>query len=176
MEPNSVPIREFYKNFTPPHWVYATVVRIMNSVPDKHLCGLDCVVLTNQSAKARRDRLGKVTSRGRRHPQSRVLGRYHPAHRGNKPWIELYVDNVCAQIPKRYNWIPILRETIIGKPLFHEIGHHIHRSKPEHREKEDVADDWALKLGRNFVQKRYWYLRPIRKQVAWAARLASRFF
>jgi hypothetical protein len=46
--------------------------------------------------------------------------------------------------------------------LFHEIGHHIHRTiRPEHTEKEDVADKWAGKLNANFIRKQYWYAMPV---------------
>lgn len=44
-------------------------------------------------------------------------------------------------------WIPLLREISIGEVLYHELGHHIHAcARPEHREKEDVADDWGRKM------------------------------
>lgn len=39
---------------------------------------------------------------------------------------------------------------------------HIHRTiRPEHTEKEDVADEWAGKLKVNFIRKKYWYGLPI---------------
>jgi len=50
----------------------------------------------------------------------------------------------------------------VWQVLFHEIGHHIHRTvRPEHNEKEDVADKWAGKLNGNFVRKKYWYAIPV---------------
>jgi hypothetical protein len=51
--------------------------------------------------------------------------------------------------------------------LFHEIGHHIdYTVKPEFREKEDVADDWAKKMIGNYFTKEYRYLLPVRKPLA----------
>jgi len=96
MDSDKVELREFYNDYDPPPYVRKTVRALLSSVPNKYVQGLDCVVLTNQSGHPRRHRLGKTTSRKRRYPQSQVLGRYHPAHRGNQPWIELYVDNIVA--------------------------------------------------------------------------------
>ena len=33
--------------------------------------------------------------------------------------------------------------------------------RPEHTEREDVADKWAGRLGANFICKKYWYALPI---------------
>src|ERR1700676_4947872 len=87
-------IREFYNDFVPPRYVRKLVTNLLFSVPGKYLRGLDCVVLTNQSGAPRRHRLGKVTSRKRRVPQSRVFGRYYRAHNGKPAWMELFVDNL----------------------------------------------------------------------------------
>jgi len=43
--------------------------------------------------------------------------------------------------------------------LLHEISHHVHRAvRPEHREKEDVADVWKVRLQRNYNQQRFRWL------------------
>jgi hypothetical protein len=40
--------------------------------------------------------------------------------------------------------------------LFHEIGHHIHHAvRPEHREKEDMADVWKVRLQRNYNRQHF---------------------
>jgi len=58
--------------------------------------------------------------------------------------------------------VPFLRDLVFGHVLFHEVGHHIHRTiRPEHTEREDVADTWAGKLSANFIRKRYWYALPL---------------
>jgi hypothetical protein len=55
-----------------------------------------------------------------------------------------------------------MREVTFGAVLFHEVGHHIHRTiRPEHKEKEDVADLWAKRLIGNFIRKKYWYALPV---------------
>ena len=50
----------------------------------------------------------------------------------------------------------------MGDVLYHEVGHHIHKSsEPEYREREDVADFWRKKLIGIYFRKQYWYLRPL---------------
>ena len=160
-----VEIREFYNGYAPPRNAVRIVQRLMDSVPNKYLRGLECVVLTNQSGHPRRFRLGKVTSRKRRFPQSHVIGRYHPATRDAHAWIELYVDKLA--IACGHAWIPFKCEAVYGYVLFHEIGHHIDATiAPEYREKEDVADDWRTRLLLQFLRKKYWYAWPLRRQIA----------
>lgn len=157
------PIREFYSNYRPPRYANKTIQKLIRTVPEKYLQGLGCIVLTNHSALSRRDRLGKVTSRKRRIPQSFVRGRYHYAYHGEMAWIELFVDKLEVDTAK-VSWIPLLREIAFGYTLFHEVGHHIGcRMRPESREKEDVADDWSKKLSGNFFRIEYRYLVPVRK-------------
>ena len=147
MVSNKVEIRQFYNNYRPPRYAFKTVRKLLSSVPDKYAQGLECVVLTNQSGHPRRDRLGKVTSRKRRLPQSRVLGRYHPARHGTQPWIELFVDNIEARASGPPGWFPLVRQYRFRSVLYHELGHHIHATiAPEYRDKEDVADSWVKKL------------------------------
>jgi len=154
----TITLREFYKNFVPPRYVRGLVARLLESVPAKYSNGLDCVVLTNLSGAPRRHRLGKVTSRKRRVPQNQALGRYHYARAGSPAWIELYVDRIAAAV-SLYPWMPLGRTACFSKVLFHEIGHHVHATvRPEFREKEDVADNWAKKLMANYIFSRYWFV------------------
>jgi hypothetical protein len=160
-------IREFYNDFIAPGYVRRLVANLISSVPKKYLQGLDCIVLTNQSGHPRRYRLGKVTSRKRRVPQSGVLGRYHHAHHGKPAWIELFVDNLSAGV-SLYSLVPFIRTAIFGHVLFHEIGHHIDATvRPEFREKEDVADSWSKSLLRNYFRARYRFPRPVGKLIGW---------
>jgi hypothetical protein len=163
-ETGEIRINEAYRNYTPPINASAVVHKLLSSVPGKYLRGLSCVVLTNQSALSRRDRKGKVWSRKRKFDKSRILGRYHGAtNRGNSsPWIELRVDKIIDGLGGAPRRLPIVRELIFGHVLFHELGHHIHRTiRPERTEKEDVADTWAGKLNANFIRKEYWYAMPV---------------
>ena len=119
-------------------------------------------MLTNTAGLSRRDRVGKVWSRKRKFDKSQILGRYHPGSGTSSPYIELRVDRIILGLDRFTSRMPILRDVVFGQVLFHEIGHHIHRTvRPEHNEKEDVADKWAGKLNGNFVRKKYWYAVPV---------------
>ncbi len=134
----------------------------MHTVPDKYLKGLDCVVLMNLGGLSRKDRVGKVWSRKRRFHKSYILARYHPRSRNSQPDIELRVDKIIEGLKGKFLRLPFLREFVFSHVLFHELGHHIHYTiRPEHKEKEDVADQWATKLSVNFIRKKYWYALPI---------------
>jgi hypothetical protein len=171
-----VAVREAYREYLPPFDVKATVEKLISSVPAKFLSGLNCVVLVNQSGLSRRDRVGKVRSRKRKFDKLRVLGRYHPGWRNSSPYIELRVDRILSGLETTAALkIKLFREIAVGHVLFHELGHHIHATmRPEHLEKEDVADRWAGKLNRNFVRTRYWYLLPAILPALWVYRFARR--
>lgn len=155
-----VPIREAYRGYIPPAYVIRTVAKLLRSTPEKYLAGLDCVVLTNLAGQPRRNRLGKLPRRGRKVRRDQVAGLYHPAWQGDPPWIELYIDKIIVKNAPL--WIPLLRDFMIADVLYHELGHHIHYClRPEHREKEDVADNWSKKLFADHVRRTYWYLMPL---------------
>ena len=135
--------------------------QLLLTVPDKYLNGLDCILLTNEAGLPRKDRIGKVWSRKRKADKSRILGRYHGRSRSSLPYIELRVDKIVRRLPAVPFRIAFLRELWFGHVLFHEVGHHIHNTiRPEHTEREDVADKWASKLNANFIRKKYWYAVP----------------
>ena len=117
------------------------VRKLLSSVPEKYLKGLDCVVLTNEVALSRKDRKGKTWSRRRRVSKSHVLARYHYGSRTSLPYIEVRVDKIVEGTEKWAFPIPLIKDMVFGHVLFHELGHHIHSAiRPEYREKEDVAD------------------------------------
>jgi hypothetical protein len=158
----TVEVKERYRDYIPPLDASVIVQELLRTVPDKYLMGLDCVVLTNTAGLPRRERVGKVWSRKRKFDKSSVLGRYHGRSGNSSPYIELRVDRIILGLEGLPSRIPILRDLVFGHVLFHEIGHHIHRTiRPEHDEREDVADKWAGKLNGNFVRKKYWYALPV---------------
>jgi hypothetical protein len=166
-EPAKVEIREAYRDYAPPVDASAIVHQLLLTVPDKYLTGLDCILLTNERGLPRKDRVGKVWSRKRKVDKSRVLGRYHGRSRSSLPYIELRVDKIVRGLPAVPLRIPCLRELWFGHVLFHEVGHHIHHTiRPEHTEREDVADKWAGKLNANFIRKKYWYAMPVLVRLA----------
>jgi hypothetical protein len=161
---HDIRIIEAYRHYTPPVDAPAIIRRLLNTVPEKYLRGLDCVVLTNEVALSRKDRKGKVWSRRRRVDKSYVLARYHHGSRNSLPYIEVRVDKVVDATESWALPIRLIRDIVFGHVVFHELGHHIHSTiRPEHTEKEDVADTWAGKLNANFVRKTYWYGVPVLK-------------
>ena len=161
-------IVEAYKNYSPPFNVAKTVRILLHYVPAKYLAGLKTIVLTNQQATSHNKKRRKLWSRGRKIPMDRVRGTYHQPWKGNPAWIELFVDKIAPpDTPTVALWVPIIRYFFVGDVLYHEIGHHIHKTqKPEYREREDVADEWGTKMGGKFLQTRYWYLVPAFKVFA----------
>ena len=130
-------IKEAYLDYTPP--VNATVIvdRLLRTVPDKYLVGLDCVVLTNEAALPRRNRRGRAWSRKRKVDRTHIAGRYHggAAH----PYIELRVDKIFGGLGHVAIRVPFLRNVVFGHVLFHEVGHHIHRTiRPEFKERKTL--------------------------------------
>jgi hypothetical protein len=162
-------IVENYRSFTPAKDLGPTVRMLLEYVPVHHLAGVRFIELTN-STVIRERRRGKTWSRGKRVRFSECLGLYCGDH------VELFVDEII-QTPPTWVWrVPVLRAMWIGSVLFHEIGHHIHfTQRPEHREREDVADEWKKRLMRGFLRKRYWYLVPVWKPVAWIVRQYARY-
>jgi hypothetical protein len=90
--------------------------------------------------------------------------------------IELRVDSILSSLEgSKCSRIKPIREIAFGQVLFHEIGHHIHATmRPEHREKEDVADRGARKLNRDYVRQHYGYLIPVIMLAVWFYKLACR--
>jgi hypothetical protein len=163
-------IIEAYKDYRPRAWVRGAVEKLLLTVPPKYLMGLASVVLTNSEGQARRDRRRRFSSRGRRIPSSRVQAFYSPASRRKHPHIQIYVNRVL-KYPRWFALFPPLREAWIGVTLFHELGHHVHYTqRPEHREEENVANEWRNKFLKNFMRKKYWYLLPILVPAAWIVR------
>lgn len=155
-----VDLVESYINYEPPFPVAPIIHDLLKCVPEKYLTGLDCIVLTNASGQPRHERRKKVPSRNHKTTLIDALGFYQPAPHGQKPYIELYVDNILA------NWRPpkgILERAArcyfshsrFAKVLYHELGHHIHETKrPEHREPENVAETYTRQLMRRFRVRR----------------------
>lgn len=166
----SIPIIEAYNDYRPPSYVTGAVEKLLRTVPQKYLVGLESVVLTNRSSQPRRERRRRFSHGRRNIPLDKVLAFYSPASRRKRPYIEIYVDKVLAR-PKWYSALPLFREIVIGAVLFHELGHHIHYTlRPEHRNEEPVANRWSEDLLGNFIRKRYWYLLPL---LVLAARIAK---
>jgi hypothetical protein len=147
----------------PPFDVASAVQRLLDSVPRKYLIGLSAVVLTNSRALSRKRRNSTIKARQRRTSLGTAAGLYHAAAKSNPAWIEIFVDNALHGWEKTF-WVRVrfFRESKLADVLFHEIGHHIHRTiRPEYREREDVADVWKVRLQRNYHKQRFSWIRIV---------------
>jgi hypothetical protein len=157
-----VKVVENFRGYEPSVRVVASVGRLIESVPEEYLHGLGAIVLTNRSALNHRRRRSKTRSRGKRVAIDRTAGFYHQAWQGEPAWIEIFLDGALEGLPVLLRRVALIREMFLAEILFHELGHHIHKTRrPEYREREDVADDWARRLSRAYFRRHYWYLRPI---------------
>ncbi len=109
----------------------------------------------------RRRRRGLTRARRRKVRIAECLGLYHGAWRGQRAWIELFVDNVVGACPAYLLRLPPFRELLVGNVLFHELGHHLHATqRPEHAETEAVAERWQEELLDRHVLRRWWAFLP----------------
>jgi hypothetical protein len=144
-------VTQFTAGYVPPFDVAATVEKMLETVPPKFLNGLSEIVLTNTATLPRKLRRSVTKSRGRKVKQAEARGLYFQEWNNQPAWIQIYVDNTLRNW-ERGLWLKLsyFREQVLGNVLFHEIGHHIHKTlRPEFREREDVADEWKTKLRRN---------------------------
>jgi len=152
-------VREAYKDYQPYIKVRKVVERLVAAVPAKHLCGIKTVLLTNSGNLNHDQRRGKTWSRRKNVQIRECFGLYHRKTAQSEAWIEIFVDNILAAWPRPLHYIHFLCDLFFATTLYHEIGHHIHTTqRPEHKESEDVADEWQNKLSRPYFRRRYWYL------------------
>src|ERR1044072_63461 len=151
-----VKVVEFYKDYSPPFNACKAVRRLLEYVPEKYLKGLRVVTLTN-SQGTRSMRKGRTRWRGQRVRRAACNGFYGAGQ------LTLIIDNIFRGGPNyELRLLPFVGTFLIGEVLYHEIGHHIHRThRPDRRDKEFLADEWGDKLLRSYLDKRYWYVKPL---------------
>ena len=156
--PANLKVIERYENYKPPVEVYRSVRLLLRYVPDQYLLGIYEVTLTDSEAVRQQIR-GKISSEKRRFRPADCNGLY------SKGRILLLIDQIFSNYSESCLLLPQFKTLVIGKTLYHEIGHHIHTiEKPGYRSnKEEFADEWKDRLMRAFVTQRYWYLRPLVK-------------
>jgi len=160
-KPN-VEIVESYKDYDPPVNATAVTRKLIDNIPQKYLLGLGQIVITNHSALPRRVLRQKVRSRKRKISRDKVRGFYHYRTGSSRAWIEIYIDQISDLKDGIFQRVPFFREKAFSEVLYHEIGHHIHSVvHPEHRELEDVAEEWEARLWSHYCVKKYWYLKPL---------------
>jgi hypothetical protein len=153
---------EAYRAWKPAVDVRGSIERLLGEVPPRYTAGLRSIVLTNASGLFRRERRLRIPARGRKVRAAEAGGLYHQAWRGEPAWIELFVDNLILDCPSWVLRFRFVRDGLLADGLFHELGHHIHRTHvPEFREPENVADAWERRFSRRYFRRRYWFLRPL---------------
>jgi hypothetical protein len=165
-KPRSPQVIVSFSGYEPPFDPAPLIRRMLDSVPKNYLAGLGAVVLSNASGLSGKRRNRSVKSRKRKVGLAAVRGLYHPSSRGNLAWIEIFVDNTLRGEKGWWLRIPLVREGRLSDVLFHEIGHHIHRAvRPEHREKEDVADVWKVRLQSSYDRQRFRWIGVIARVI-----------
>jgi hypothetical protein len=160
-----VKIVESYVDYKPTLNYRNMVERLLATVPEKYLIGLDSVVLCNFSGLPQREKVGKIRRKKNRFRRDNVAGLYKQAWRGQPAWIQLFVDKIDMP-PRPLRWIRPLSDLAFGSVLYHELGHHAHRLRPEFHDKEDVAESWSTRFAVNHVKKVYWYFYVPMKLIA----------
>jgi hypothetical protein len=175
-----VEIIEAYHGYQPPADTRVLVTDLLATVPTPQLLGLARVVLTNSAALTGARKRARSRARGRkvRHA-TEAAGLYHQEWRGEPAWIEVFVDRVHANVPKPLLRLAFVRRNLLGFVLYHELGHHLHQTqRPEHRERESVADDWGRKLLQAHLRARHplamTVLKPVARVGRWAVRRRRR--
>jgi hypothetical protein len=154
-----ITIREIYSRWSPPIDASKTVARLIEGLPSQYLVGIRTIVLTDAAGLNHEERRAKTWTRGKKVPIRQCRGLYHHASNMESAWIELFVDNIVISYPSGLLRIPLLADMEFSEVLFHEIGHHIHKTQaPEFKEPEDVAEAWEKRLRKIYFRRRYRYL------------------
>ena len=163
-------VRSEFTDKTEPAWMRPTVERLLASLPEGYCQGLGVIVLTRTEISNNRPR----SRRSRANRRGIRLGSYHPGWNGEAAWIELVVDEIVKELPKGLTWIQPFRDLVVGRVLFHEIGHHLDATnRSVGRTGEHGAIAWEKRLSRRYFQQRYSYLRPFAPVLAAAGRFAK---
>ena len=174
---HEVQIQEVYKNYIPPVAALEIVDRLISGIPNKYLSGLKSIVLRNAGGLSHDRSRAKTWSRKRKVAIRKCRGLYHEKCRSAPAWIEIFVDNLLDSYPASLLHIRLFRDAAFSDVLFHEIGHHIHKTQsPKYKEREDVAEDWNKKLARQYFRKQYWYLVPIATPIVLTRKLLRSIF
>lgn len=151
-------IQEIYKDYTPSVNVKKTVQILLQYVSPQDLAHLQSIILTNTAALSRARKRQRSSSGA---SISDVLGRCHYRCKGQLAYIEIFVDNILNSGSWYDLRIPMLRNLMFAKVLYHEIGHHVQVISNSKLIKEEAfADKYATRLKKRFLQQNYRYLRP----------------
>jgi hypothetical protein len=159
-------INENYHDYRPPFDMANYVRTLIRFTRPEHYRGLKYITLTNRKALNHEQKQETTWSRGRKVRIVETRGLYHERTNKAPAGVVLFVDNICSGFPKHMFSLPLAKDFIVGEVFFHEIGHHVHyHSRPEYREREDVAEKWAKTILYEFVSKKHPVLVFVLKRV-----------
>lgn len=145
------------------------VERMLSHLPRGYFARFGHVTLRDAGSLTRNER----AKREKAGPSKHLLGTYYGPTSRQPAHIDLFVDAIFDGRSKLLVNIPPVRDVLLGRTLYHELGHHIQRVvRPEHRDPEEVAEEWRRRLLRTYFRKTYWYLFP----VLWPVTLLARAF
>jgi hypothetical protein len=152
-------IVESYKNYNPPKSVPRAIERLLSKVDQRRIIGLHSIILTNSASLNHKYRRRKTISRKKKVMLKDCNGWYCEQSKREPAHIKLLIDNILSTFPNWATRFNFVLDIVLSKTLYHEIGHHIHRTQvPEYSEAEDVAEKWRSKLQKSYIKRRYWYI------------------
>lgn len=158
----NVKVSESYRNLKPPFDVTVTINRLLTGIPSEYIAGIKTIVLRDTTGLSHQQRRKKIRSKMRKHKHRESFGSYHPAWKGEPAWIQVLVDNVIDRWPAIFLKLPFFRDLAFAEVLFHEIGHHIHKTQiRKFADTENVAERWKRRLTAYYMRHTYWYLMPL---------------
>lgn len=150
---------EFYSDFTPPPGVLSSVKRGLKSLPKEMLGGLESIILRDLASLSRSERVQRVRTKSGDVTKRHLLGAYFPRSSRSGARIEIYVDNLTFGWPRWALRIRPIRDLIVCRTLYHEIGHHLQTLKRTPGDREVAAEGREDDLLRHYFRQRYSYLR-----------------
>jgi hypothetical protein len=131
---------------------------MLSDLPNGYFARFGYVTLRDAGSLTRDER----RKRKKAGPSRRLLGTYYGPTPREPAHIDLFVDAIFDGWSTHLSSIPPVRDILLGKVLYHELGHHLHGVvQPEHRDREVVAEEWRRKLLGTYFRRTYWYLLPV---------------
>lgn len=149
----------------------AAVDRLLSHLPPGYFARLGHVALRDAGGLSRQERL----RRKKVAPGMALKGTYSAPTGRDPARIDLFVDSMLGNLSPLWLRVPPVRDFLVGGTLYHELGHHLHQVvRPEHRDREVVADEWGQRLLREYFRQKYWYLIPFVWPLKWVSRWRRR--
>jgi len=134
------------------------IERMLWHLPRGYFARFGHVTLRDSGSLTRKER----AKREKAGPSRHLLGTYYGPTAGQPAHIDLFVDAIFDGRSTLLVRVPPVRDVLLGRALYHELGHHLQRGvHPEHRDREEVAEEWRRRLLRTYFRKTYWYLLPV---------------